>query len=312
VFYYVLPGAGIYGGVKKGFDCAELLSRSGFPCVVATPGGERPGWFETDAQTVPREDLPGTCRPEDTVLFSFPPDARFVDSLPARRKIVHMQGANTRGDVALFRRSYEFVSHGLHMTQQLLAHGRVAPYVPIGVPDVFRCAEEPRRPGSVAVMSRKNGRFVAAISRVLPRDASLTVIEKLPEAEVAETLKRTDVFVAISKSEAFGLPPLEAMCAGCCVVGFPGDGGFEFMRHGETAHLAPNGDRGALQRAVREALERPAYRDELRHRAMAVSAYYTLEREREYLLRALGLAPGPSRSPGADRRGDVEAGRGVD
>jgi len=301
VFYYVLPGAGVYGGVKKGFHCAELLTQSGFPCVVATPGGERPGWFPTDARTIARDDLPGSCRPEDTILFSFPPDARFVDRLPARRKIVHMQGANTQADVALFRRGYEFVSHGLHMTLQLLAHGRIAPYVPIGVPDVFRWRGEAKRPGSVALLSRKGGALIAAISSILPPDASLTVIDGLPEAEVAATMKTTDVFVAISKSEAFGLPPLEAMCAGCCVVGFPGDGGFEFMRHGETAHLAPNGDRDALQGAVREVLERPTYREALRRRGMAFSAYYTLEREREYLLQALGLPREPSKRDWADR-----------
>jgi hypothetical protein len=300
VFYYVLPGAGVYGGIKKGFHCADLLTRSGHLCAVATPGGERPTWFATEARTVARDDLPGTCRPRDAVLFSFPPDARFVDRLPARRKILHMQGANTRADVALFRRDYEFVSHGLHMSLQLLAHGRIAPYVPIGVPDTFRWRDEPKRPGTVAVMSRKGGSRVAAISRALPPGATLTVIEDRTEAEVAETMKRTDVFVAISKSEAFGLPPLEAMCAGCCVVGYPGDGGFEFMRHGETAHLAPNGDRDALVAAVCEVLARPDYREGLRRRGMAFSAYYTLEREREYLLRALGLADGPSRQDGTE------------
>lgn len=300
VFYYVLPGAGVYGGVKKGFHCADLLTRSGISCAVATPGGERPTWFATDARTVAREDLPDGCQPRDAVLFSFPPDARFVDRLAARRKIVHMQGANTRADVALFRRSYEFISHGLHMSLQLLTHGRVAPYVPIGVPDVFRWKGEEKCPGSVAVMSRKGGSQVAAISKALPADATLTVIDGLSEDEVAATMKRSDVFVAISKSEAFGLPPLEAMCAGCCVVGYPGDGGFEFMRHGETAHLAPNGDRDALVAAVREVLARPDYREGLRRRGMALSAYYTLEREREYLLRALGLADGSSSRGGTD------------
>jgi hypothetical protein len=36
-------------------------------------------------------------------------------------------------------------------------------------------------------------------------------------------------------------------------------------------------------------LSRPTYRDAVRRRAMTLSAYYTLDREREYLLRALGL-----------------------
>ncbi len=291
MFYYLLPGAGLYGGVKKGFHCAELLGRSGVPCIVATPGAERPTWFETTVEVISRDALQSVCRPEDTVLFSFPPDARLVDRLPATRRIVHMQGANTRADVALFRRrGYEFISHGLHMSQQLLRHGRVAPYVPIGVPHLFRWRGVAKEPGSVAVMSRKGARYMNVVASALPPAASLRVIDGLPETAVAETLQAVDVFVAVSTAEAFGLPPLEAMCAGCCVVGFPGDGGFEFMRHGETAHLAPNGDTGALVAAVREVLAQPGYRDALRHRAFALSAYYTLEREREYLLRALGIA----------------------
>jgi glycosyltransferase involved in cell wall biosynthesis len=105
---------------------------------------------------------------------------------------------------------------------------------------------------------------------------------------VAAVLKRTDVFVPISAKEAFGLPPLEAMAAGCAVVGYPGDGGFEFMRHGESAHVVPNGDRKALRQGVRDCLADGAYRDRLREGGQAVAAYYTLERERRYLLRALG------------------------
>ena len=288
--YYLLPSTDVYGGVKKGFDAAELLTRSGHPCLVATPGGERPTWFPNAAETMDRDALPTRCRREDTILFSWPPDAEIVLKLKARRKIVHMQGANTEGDRGLFaRRELEFISHGLHMTQQLLAHGRVAPYVPLGLRDVFRWNGEAKEPGSVAVMSRKGGRLVDRVRKALPRDATLRVIQGLTEDDVAAELKRCDVFVPISKHEAFGLPPLEAMAAGCCVVGYPGDGGFEFMRHGETAHVVPNGDKRALDHALRTVLEQPAYRDGLRDRAQELAGYYTLEREREYLLRALGL-----------------------
>lgn len=290
MYYYVLPGVGIYGGIKKAFQCAEMLTDSGQRCVVATPGAQRPDWFTYRAETMDRADLAERCTREDTVLFSFPPDAEAIRSLRAGRRIVHMQGANTVDDVALFAQPFEFISHGLHMTQQLLAHGLVAPYVPLGLREVFRWRGEAKRPGSVALMSRKGGKLVDDVRRALPRQASLTVIDGLAEDEVAATLKATDVFVAISAKEAFGLPPLEAMAAGCAVVGFPGDGGFEFMRHGESAHVVPNGDRKALRRAVAEVLGDPAYRQRLRRGGLEVSAYYTLERERTYLLRALGHA----------------------
>jgi len=291
VFYYVLPGVGIYGGVKKGFHCAELLRASGFPCTVATPDGTKPTWFETSAPVISWGELVLVCRGDDTVLFSYPPNSGFVNRLAARRRIVHMQGANTSADVSLFsRHDYEFISHGLHMSHELLRHGRVAPYVPIGVPDVFRWSGQTKEPASVAVMSRKRPEFLPYVVEGLPEKARLVVIDGLAEVAVAERLKRCDVFVAISVDEAFGLPPLEAMCAGCCVVGFPGVGGFEFMRHGETAHVVANGDAEGLTRALREVLARPSYREALRQRALQLSAYYNLKREQEFLLRAIGLA----------------------
>jgi glycosyltransferase involved in cell wall biosynthesis len=292
---YVLPGTGIYGGVKKGFHCADMLSAAGHPCVVATPDGHRPGWFPTACAVITHDELARRCQRDDLILFSCPADAPFVDGLPARRKIVHMQGANTAADHALFdpAHGYEFISHGLHMTYELQRHGRVAPYVPIGIPDLFRWMGETKVRLRVAVMPRKGADLLPAVRAVLPPGSELACLDEMAERDVAEALKRADVFLAISPSEAFGLPPLEAMCARCCVVGFPGVGGFEFMRHMETAHVVPNGDDQALLRALREVCAAPAYRDALRGRAAATAAYYTMERERAALLRALGLAKDP-------------------
>jgi glycosyltransferase involved in cell wall biosynthesis len=46
--------------------------------------------------------------------------------------------------------------------------------------------------------------------------------------QVAQTLAESQVFVSLSKDEGLGLPPLEAMAAGCLVAGFTGGGGQEF------------------------------------------------------------------------------------
>ncbi len=291
MLYYVLPGAGIYGGVKKGFHCADLLTEAGHPCTVATPEAERPAWFPTRCDVITHDALRERCRREDTLLFSCPADAPLVDALPAGRKIVHMQGANTPADHALFdpARGYEFVSHGLHMTHELLRHGRVAAAVPMGIPDVFRWRGEAKRPLRIAVMPRKGAATLDAVRGSLPPGAELALLDGLAEHEVAAALKGSDVFLAISPDEAFGLPPLEAMCAGCCVVGYPGVGGFEFLRHRDTAWVVANGDVDGLIGALRHVCTHPALRDALRRRGLALSAAYTLEREREFLLRALDL-----------------------
>lgn len=293
MIYYVLPGIGLYGGVKKGFQSAQLLSEKGFECRVATPGGETPAWFSTTVQTVRREQLPEVCVADDVVLFSLPMDADFVASLKAERKVVHMQGANTQADADLIARhgEFQYISHGLHMTQQLLLQGVVAPYVPMGISDIFRHIDESKTSRSVALMQRKNHGVVDRIKCALPGDVQLMIIDGESESGVARILKSADVFLAISPNEAFGLPPLEAMCARCCVTGYPGDGGFEFMRHGDTAHLVANNDETQLLASLLNILERTEYRDFLRNNGRKFSDSYTLEREQEYLVRALALEP---------------------
>lgn len=258
---------------------------------MASPDAEMPTWFAAEATLLTRDQLAERCRVDDVLLFSCPADAPFVDSLPASRKILHMQGANTPADWELFdaARGYELVSHGLHMTYELQQRGRVAPYVPLGIPEVFRWDGETKTENTVAVMPRKGGDVLDRVRSALPEGFRLIELDSLSEAEVAARLKETDIFLAISPDEAFGLPPLEAMCAGCCVVGYSGVGGFEFMRHKETAHVVPNRDLPALLDALRYVCDSPPYRDGLRQRGMRHSEYYTLEREREYLLRALGL-----------------------
>lgn len=296
-FYYVLPGTGIYGGVKKGFHCADMLNDSGYSCTVATPDGTRSTWFDNHSPVITRAELAERCAPTDAILFSCPADAPYVDSLPAERKILHMQGANTRGDWDMIdpARGYECISHGMHMTFQLQSRGRVAPYVAMGIPDVFRWQGEAKVPGSIAIMPRKGESVLRAVQQNIP-DANFVMIDGSSEKETAALLKGADFFLAISENEALGLPPLEAMCAGCCVVGFSGVGGFEFMRHLETAYVIPNGDIARLVSGLKLLLKDSIQRDALRQRGMDFSKYYTMERERSYLLRALGLTDRSGRS----------------
>jgi hypothetical protein len=289
-FYYVLPGTGIYGGVKKGFHCADMLTDSGYPCTVATPDGSRSTWFDNHCAVITRDELAARCLPSDAILFSCPADAPYIDSLCAKRKILHMQGANTPGDWEMIdpARGYECISHGQHMTFQLQLRGRVGPYVAMGIPDILRWRGEPKIPGSIAVMPRKGAAVLKAVQEAMP-EANFLAIEGSSEAETAAKLKSADFFMTISENEALGLPPLEAMCAGCCVIGFPGVGGFEFMRHLETACVIPNGDAAGLVAGLRWLLADTDRREALRRGGMELSKYYTMDRERHYLLRALGL-----------------------
>lgn len=91
-----------------------------------------------------------------------------------------------------------------------------------------------RKRKTMAFMPRKRRNDVEAVIQLLRRSRSLEGWEFLPiegmnETEVARVLGSAAVFLSFSEREGFGLPPAEAMAAGCYVIGFTGDGGREFM-----------------------------------------------------------------------------------
>lgn len=55
-------------------------------------------------------------------------------------------------------------------------------------------------------------------------------IANMTQAQVAEALRRCDIFLATGFPEGCPLPPLEAMASGCISVGFAGFGGWDYMR----------------------------------------------------------------------------------
>ena len=53
-------------------------------------------------------------------------------------------------------------------------------------------------------------------------------IDGLPKEQVAARLQDAHIYVSTGVREGLGLPPLEAMAAGCLVVGFTGGGGLDY------------------------------------------------------------------------------------
>jgi Glycosyl transferases group 1 len=53
-------------------------------------------------------------------------------------------------------------------------------------------------------------------------------IDQMSRAQVAQVLAESLIFVSLNRDEGLGLPPLEAMAAGCMVAGFTGGGGQEY------------------------------------------------------------------------------------
>nr|WP_045221007.1 glycosyltransferase family 4 protein [Desulfonatronum thioautotrophicum] len=98
---------------------------------------------------------------------------------------------------------------------------------------------KPEGPLRVAYMSRKNKALAELIQAVFTaRNPELATPDRISwmdihgrsQAEVAEGLNQSHIFLATGFPEGCPLPPLEAMACGCLPVGFAGFGGWEYMR----------------------------------------------------------------------------------
>lgn len=75
----------------------------------------------------------------------------------------------------------------------------------------------------------------------------ITMIGKLPRNDVQEKMIETDVFVMVSKPEAFGLVYVEAMSKGCLTIGTIGQGIDGVIRNNENGFLCEARDVESLK-----------------------------------------------------------------
>jgi glycosyltransferase involved in cell wall biosynthesis len=88
----------------------------------------------------------------------------------------------------------------------------------------------------------------------------VTVLDRMPEADVIEQYRRHDLLVFPSTYEGFGLVVIEAMSQGLPVVATPVGCGASLVRDGFSGRLVPPRDARALASAVRELMEQPGLR----------------------------------------------------
>lgn len=155
-------------------------------------------------------------------------------------------------------------------------HSRLAP-----APKTLQIAFMPRKRQREAQFLR------GALERLYPRfaDVGWIEIDKLPFADVAEILRHSKLFLALGRLEGLGLPALEAMTAGCLVVGFPGGGGAEYATPVNGLWCSDDDLPGAvwqLARALELATDKPSLADEIiaqgRQTALRYSADQTMKR----------------------------------
>ncbi|MDR2051596.1 MAG: glycosyltransferase [Deltaproteobacteria bacterium] len=249
IVFFIPPLSRPSGGLAVIYRMAELLAGLGHEVLLAgmsravhaAPAESALPFLDWDKADLKPRDV--WCVPESW------PNALALGFRSGARTLVYAQnwvfmlgnlppGANW-SDLPV---EYIAVSQPVSWFLEKILAVRVKAVLPPSLLDCFFTVERkpsPAVPVRVAWMPRKNKALAEQIQRV-----ALALLRQSPEApeilwvplrdlapeEVAAQLASCHIFLCSSLAEGFGLPPLEAMAAGCVPVGFAGLGGWEYMR----------------------------------------------------------------------------------
>lgn len=117
--------------------------------------------------------------------------------------------------------------------------------IPLAVSRPTLNATTPKK-RQIAYMPRKRGSEINVLLGCLKGNAAFdgwefVAIDRVSQKEVDRILSESVIFLSYSHQEGFGLPPAEAMAAGCIVIGYTGVGGDEFF-HSKVGMPIQDGD----------------------------------------------------------------------
>ncbi len=274
------------GGVKVVYQAVGGLRRRGFDAYVAS-ASPLPTWLAgsralDDVRVVDMRQAQ-TIAPEDLYIAT--------DAIGPHRMPLMLSRPERR---AIFVQNHNALNAGKGVDWARLRHIRcltVSDYsrnwllrnnmfreVTVVSPGVdtalFAGGTVPRR-HRIAYMPRKLPDVAERLRARLGNAVEWCTIDGATETETADILGSSTVFLNLGHREGFGLPPLEAMAAGCLVCGFAGEGTLDFATAG-NGFWAPQGDVEGCLRAIAGALEAAA--DPVRAAAVTRAATETVRR----------------------------------
>jgi glycosyltransferase involved in cell wall biosynthesis len=231
----------ITGGIKVSYRCAEILKDNGYDAMVWQPSGA-PVWLETRASVI--AESTHRLHPDDVLVFPEALNKSFAELLRQPHqatKVLFCQNPYNLFNNELVPKQtprelgFSKILCVSHVSKNMLA--RIFGYDDIAVmpvaidPQVFRplakklqIAFAPRKLRWHAEIVRKLFRTKFPELRSVPWVA----IDGVPEARAAEIMGESLVYLALGHFESCPLMALEAMSAGCAVVGYHGYGGLEY------------------------------------------------------------------------------------
>lgn len=280
MIYYFLPASSVFGGIKVGFQFAQLLNELGVSCVVATADGSAPTWFQARTPVVSQAWAIGRLEASDRIIFSLPHDYPRLRDLDAEL-VFHCNGTDPLVEPIIADRAVRQLTCWRQATDFMRERGADPVQVGISISDPFYYGGQPKQEDTVCYMPRRGADLVADAVTGHPR-LSVTAIDGLTEVGVAAVMQRSSVFLATSEGEWFGLPALEAMAAGCVVVSVPVLGGMEYLHDGQNCVVCRPDEMSARLRALSSSAM-SSTRAAMRHHAAATASRYRLSAQRARL-----------------------------
>ncbi len=273
----LLPGVGVFGGVRRFIEIGNELVRRGHRYVIYHPGGEPPGWLAYAGETRPASALEGARH--DVLLCNDPPLVPAFERASARLKIFYFALEGIPGERRIARHpGWVAVANSSGMAEHLRRRCGVRAERAIGGidPATFRPGRARPDDGTVRVLAfgrasrRRKGvptalqaieRFAGDLARrggpavtvVLfdhvgagnERDPRREVDTRLPvefhvnptQQELAAIYAGCDVFVSAEKRAGWSNTVAEAMACGTPVVCTP-SGTRDLAIHMQTAWVA--------------------------------------------------------------------------
>lgn len=92
--------------------------------------------------------------------------------------------------------------------------------------------------------------------------------DRLPNEEVFAWMCESGFYVMASKPEGFGIVYLEAMAAGCIVIGTQGQGIADIIEHGDNGFLVPVDNPEPIVEIIDQCLRNPLHSEQIASRGM--------------------------------------------
>lgn len=284
------------GGVKIFYQHVEALRKLGVDAnVMHEARGFRCRWFASSAPVLCQDDL----RPGD---FAVVPEVMPHAALRLRTRGVPYAMFVQNGYLVLevgsiddVRSAYEGAVAALAISDDTLdLLQRLLPGAQVPMIRVRHSVDATRfRPADKQMLATYMPRKMAQHARLVCGWLAMAhpnwrfqALDGLSEAQVAEALGRSRVFLAFSEYEGLPLPPIEAALAGNIVIGYPGWGALEYWRR-PLFHGVGFGDVRAFVQSFGEAASNlSAMASDTAVARAALAQVFGAEAERELLVAA--------------------------